>query len=146
MVFDFRLERVMELAKSEKEKLEADYQAHYQALEDIAHQIVTLIEKKEQTQVILQGQMNQSITIDAIKGYLADVDVCEKLITQKTVDYSRIKQQLERLKPILREKAIDLKKYEKLRAKEKHLYETQNKKEEMKHMDEIAGLRVVTHG
>ncbi|MFT8362600.1 MAG: flagellar export protein FliJ [Sporolactobacillus sp.] len=146
MVFDFRLERVMAVVKSEKDKLEADYQAHYLVLEDMAHQIVDLMEKKKQTQLILQGQMNQSITIDEMKGYLVDVDVCEKLITQKTVDYSRLKQQLERMKPVLREKAIDLKKYEKLRAKEKQVYDSQSKKKEMKLMDEIAGLRVVTDG
>ncbi|CAM3070968.1 flagellar export protein FliJ [Sporolactobacillus spathodeae] len=146
MAFEFRLERVMKIVKSDKERLETDYQSLFEALEGIAHQLMDLMEQKKAVQQELQNHMTQAIMIDSMKIYLGDIDQYEKRIHLKTLEYTKLKSRLEKLKPILREKAINLKKYEKMRDRAQKDYDANMKKKEMKQMDEIASLRVVNNG
>lgn len=146
MVFDFRLERMMKIAESEKETLEAKYQELFRALEQLAGNLIDLMNEKESIQLELNQQLNQSMTIDSMKIYLFDVEKYEKLINLRTSEYDQAKRKLENLQPFLLEKSIEVKKYEKMRDRQQSAAKMKQKKKEMKEMDEIASLRVVKNG
>ncbi|MFX3618460.1 MAG: flagellar export protein FliJ [Sporolactobacillus sp.] len=146
MAIDFRLKRIMKIAESEKAALESKYQELFQALEQLAGNLIDLMNKKKTVQIELNQQLSQSMTIDSMKLHLFDVEKYEKIINLRTSEYDQAKRRLEELQPILLEKTIEVKKYEKIRDRQRSVIKTEQKKKEMKEMDEIASLRVVKNG
>ncbi|MFT8317138.1 MAG: flagellar export protein FliJ [Sporolactobacillus sp.] len=146
MAIDFRLKRIMKIAESEKAALESKYQELFQALEQLAGNLIDLMNKKKAVQIDLNQQLSQSMTIDSMKLHLFDVEKYEKIINLRTAEYDQAKHRLEELQPILLEKTIEVKKYEKIRDRQRSVIKTEEKKKEMKEMDEIASLRVVKNG
>lgn len=146
MSFDFRLDRVMRIAESERKNFESQYQVLYDRLEKIAHQLLALMEEKKQTQSDLEKKMRKAMTIDSMRLQLIDVETTDRMIDEQTLIYNRSKRQLEQLRVQLHEKTIEVKKYENMREKKKEVYNQEVKKDEMKLMDEVAALRAVSHG
>lgn len=146
MSFDFRLDRVMRIAESERKNFESQYQVLYDRLEKIAHQLLALMEEKKQTQSDLEKKMRKAMTIDSMRLQLIDVETTDRMIDEQTLIYNRSKRQLEQLRVKLHEKTIEVKKYENMREKKKEVYNQEVKKDEMKLMDEVAALRAVSHG
>ncbi|TGB00282.1 flagellar export protein FliJ [Sporolactobacillus shoreae] len=146
MSFDFRLDRVMRIAESERKNFESQYQVLYDRLEKIAHQLLALMEEKKRTQSDLEKKMRKAMTIDSMRLQLIDVETTDRMIDEQTLIYNRSKRQLEQLRVKLHEKTIEVKKYENMREKKKEVYNQEVKKDEMKLMDEVAALRAVSHG
>lgn len=146
MAFDFRLERILKVADSEKKNLEAQYQSLYDHLENIAQDLVQLLGQKKDAQIRLQNKMKKAITIDSMKLQLSDADQMDQLIARRTMQYEKLKQQLEQMQAILLEKSIEVKKYEKMKEKQRQNYRTEQRKSEMKQMDEIAVLHGAING
>ncbi|WP_100487682.1 flagellar export protein FliJ [Sporolactobacillus pectinivorans] len=146
MSFDFRLERVMRIAESERKNFESQYQVLYDRLEKIAYQLISLLEEKKLVQSDLERKMQNTMTIDSMKLQLINVEMADRMIEEQTLLYDQSKRQLEQLRSLLHEKAIEVKKYENMKDKKKEIYNNDLKKHEMKQMDEIAALRAVNHG
>lgn len=143
MVLDFRLERVMKIAESEKRNLEGQYQMLFDRFEQLARGLVHLIKEKESVESNLQDKMKKTITIDLMKRQIYDVEKMERLITEQTLQYDRVKNQLEQFKSILLKKAIEVKKYEKIKEKQTRIYRKEAKKKEMNLLDETAAFHSI---
>ncbi|MFT8871365.1 MAG: flagellar export protein FliJ [Sporolactobacillus sp.] len=146
MAYKFRLEQMLKIVKEEKETLERSYQDIYHALEEIAHRLMELMQEKERAQTQLLQKISRPVRIDALKLDLFDVEQFDQRMVILTADYARTKQTLEKLKPQLLEKAIELKKYEKMEEIGRKNYQTLEKKRMTKHMDAIAAARVKDYG
>ncbi|WKB34868.1 flagellar export protein FliJ [Terrilactibacillus sp. S3-3] len=118
MAFEFRLERLMQVAESERKQLEVEYQRIYDSFEQIAGRLVRLIEKKQAIETALQEKLQESMTLDLMRRQLADVENIDRLIEELTIQYNKVKVRLEKFQPVLKEKAIEVKKYEKIKTKE----------------------------
>lgn len=143
MAFDYRFERVMKLAESEKQNLEVQYKKLFDDFENLARILINMVEEKQRVQTELQEQMSQTITIDQMKMGFSDVDKIDFLISETNKHYLKAKVRLEAFQTKLQEKAIEVKKYEKIREKQQVIYHKLMNKAEMKQMDEIAGQRTV---
>lgn len=143
MAFDYRFERVMKLAESEKQNLEVQYKKLFDDFENLARILINMVEEKQRVQTELQEQMSQTITIDQMKMGYSDVDKIDFLISETNKHYLKAKVRLEAFQTKLQEKAIEVKKYEKIREKQQVIYHKLMNKAEMKQMDEIAGQRTV---
>ncbi|MCO7174691.1 flagellar export protein FliJ [Sporolactobacillus kofuensis] len=141
MAFEYRFERVMKLAENEKQNLEVQYKYLFDAFEKLAHRLIDLVEQKNRVQTDLQNQMNQAITIDQMKMGMSDVNKIDFLIEETNKQYLRAKLQLETFQGKLQQKAIEVKKYEKIKEKQQLIFNKVVHKTEMKQMDEIAGQR-----
>ncbi|GGL44091.1 flagellar export protein FliJ [Sporolactobacillus putidus] len=139
-MLDFRLERVMKIAESEKRSLETQYRVLFDRFEQLAHGLLDLAEEKKSIQRNLQDKMKQSITIDLMKRQIYDVEKMERLITERTLQYDRAKYQLEQFKAVLLKKAIEVKKYEKIKQKQSRMNRSAARKKEMRLLDEVAAL------
>ncbi|MET1247893.1 flagellar export protein FliJ [Sporolactobacillus sp. STCC-11] len=145
MAFDYRFERVMKLAESEKQNLEVQYKKLFDDFENLAHILINMVEEKQRVQTELQEQMSQAITIDQMKMGFSDVDKIDFLISETNKNYLNAKARLEAFQAELQEKAIEVKKYEKMREKQQVIYHKLINRAEMKQMDEIAGQRTINH-
>jgi len=144
MAFEYRFERVMKLAESEKQNLEAQYKRLFDDFERLARKLIELMDLKEKAQTDLQKQMSQAITIDQMKIGITDVNTMDSLIDVTNKRYIRAKVRLEDFQTRLQEKAMEVKKYEKMKEKQQMIYRRLMQKAEMKQMDEIASQRTVS--
>ncbi|MCQ2008950.1 MAG: flagellar export protein FliJ [Sporolactobacillus sp.] len=144
MAFEYRFERVMKLAESEKQNLEAQYKRLFDDFERLARKLIELMDLKEKAQTDLQKQMSQAITIDQMKMGITDVNTMDSLIDVTNKRYIRAKVRLEDFQTRLQEKAMEVKKYEKMKEKQQMIYRRLMQKAEMKQMDEIASQRTVS--
>lgn len=135
----------MEVAESERKQLEAEYQRIFDSFEQLAGRLVRLIEKKQAVETALQEKLKHSVTVDLMRRQLADVENIDRLIEELTIQYSKVKERLEKFQPVLKEKAIEVKKYEKIKTKEWLAYRKDEKKRDIKRLDEIAALKSLKH-
>lgn len=145
MPFDFRLERFMKIAESEQKSLKTQYQELYDRLESIASQLILLMDEKKRVQKKLENNMKRPTSIESMKLQLNDLEHTDKMIAKQTLIYQELTTHLEKFRVILREKSIEVKKYEKIKSKQKIIYQHEQVKKEMKQMDEIAALRTVSN-
>ncbi|RYL95343.1 flagellar export protein FliJ [Sporolactobacillus sp. THM7-4] len=140
MGFEFRLERLMKVAKSEKKSLEQEYQTLFDYFERLARNLMNLIENRKKAESALHDKMKQPITIGSMKSRIFDVENIDRLIAKRTDQYDQVKEQLEKFQTVLQAKAIDVKKFEKLKEKQKVAYCQNKKKKEAKVLDELASV------
>ncbi|MCO7125996.1 flagellar export protein FliJ [Sporolactobacillus shoreicorticis] len=141
MGFEYRFERVMKLAENEKYNLEVQYKRLFDEFESLARKLIELMDLKEKAQTELQNQMSQAITIDQMKMGITDVNTMDSLIDETNKRYIRAKARVEDFQTKLQEKAMEVKKYEKIKEKQQSIYRRLTQKAEIKRMDEIAGQR-----
>ncbi|MFD2616889.1 flagellar export protein FliJ [Terrilactibacillus laevilacticus] len=143
MAFEFSLERILNLAESEKSQLEIEYQAVYQLFEQLAHRLFQLIEKKNTIQSCLQEKFNESISIHQITHELDTIDLFDRKIQEQTKQYEEVKQRLEKFQDILQAKNTEIKKYERLKQSQLSRHKINKKKKELQKMDETGALRFI---
>ncbi|MTT32278.1 flagellar export protein FliJ [Terrilactibacillus sp. BCM23-1] len=143
MAFEFSLERVLNLAESEKRQLEIEYQTVYQLFEQLAHRLFQLIEKKNTIQSSLQEKFNESISIHQITRELDTIDSFDRKIQEQIKQYEEVKQRLEQFQDILQGKNIEIKKYERLKQSQLSHHKMNQKKKELQKMDETGALKFI---
>jgi flagellar export protein FliJ len=144
MPFDFRMERIMKIAESQQKSLKSQYQELYDRLESIAGQLIRLLDEKKQIQKKLESSMKQPTSVESMKLQLNDIDYADKMIEKQTRIYQELTTYLEKFRIVLREKSVEVKKFEKIKSKQKVIYHHDQLRKEMKQMDEIAALRPVS--
>ncbi|RYM07182.1 flagellar export protein FliJ [Sporolactobacillus sp. THM7-7] len=142
MGFEFRLERLMNVAESEKHSLEVEYQRLFARFETLARRLMDLLKEKKSMEIELDHFLKQSVTVGAMRRRTAGVEGVRRQIAEQTRRYDKARCQLEAYRKILQEKTVEVKKYEKLKEKQHHLYRISERKKEMKRLDEIAAYQV----
>ena len=141
MGFDYRLQRVLTLHENEKQQLELAYQTLYEKLEEQGKRLIEVIEKKEALVLALHQASQNKMTAHAIHDRLKFIDALGKVIESEQIAYAQLKQRVEAFQVTLQEKAIEVKKHEKLREKAYQTHLVQEKRFELKRMDEQAQKR-----
>lgn len=141
MGFDYRLQRVMTLHENEKQQLELGYQALYEKLEEQGKKLIDVIQKKEALVLALHEASQNKMTAHAIHDRLSYIEALGSVIEKEQIAYSQLKQRVEAFQVTLQEKAIEVKKHEKLREKAYLAHLLNEKRLEMKRMDEQAQKR-----
>lgn len=140
MTFQYRLERLMKLNESERRHLERHYQILYGKLEELAQTLVELMKKRERLQEALYEKSQSRVAASSIHERLMYVQTIDKKIEIEQKNYFELLDRVELFRRSLTEKAIEVKKHELLKETAFNHYLNQEKKAELKKMDEQAQL------
>lgn len=138
MKYEYRLEKVLTIKEKEKQTVANEYEKAREAFQQCAMQLYEQLKKKEQLEEERQTLLNQGIIIRDLQQNQFFLHKLEDKIaeTEEKVNEARAHMQVKQ--QMLVYKNIELKKYEKMKEKEKLAHLKQQKQEEARIMDEIS--------
>ncbi|MGG3738334.1 flagellar export protein FliJ [Aeribacillus pallidus] len=143
MSFQFRLEKVMAMKEKEQEKAQRDYQEAIEQFDKVATKLYELLKRKEDLETLQQKQLLSGMSVQQMKHHQQFIANLERSIDyfQGAVRNARTRMywQEEQLK----EKQIEVKKYEKVKEQEFKKFIEIEKQQDMREMDEISIFQYV---
>ncbi|MBO8176530.1 MAG: flagellar biosynthesis chaperone FliJ [Bacillus sp. (in: Bacteria)] len=143
MSFQFRLEKVMAMKEKEQEKAQRDYQEAIEQFDKVATKLYELLKRKEDLETLQQKQLLSGMSVQQMKHHQQFIANLERSIDyfQEAVRNARTRMywQEEQLK----EKQMEVKKYEKVKEQEFKKFIEIEKKQDMREMDEISIFQYV---
>ncbi|WP_273125546.1 flagellar export protein FliJ [Metabacillus sp. HB246100] len=138
MSFQFRFQKVMDIKENEKEKSLAEYNQSVSDFESVANKLYDSMKQKEILEENTLSRLNEGISVQEMRHYQQFVSNIEKTIShyQKLVMLTRNRMNEQQVK--LMQKNIEVKKYEKLKEKQKETFLIDAKANENKVMDDLS--------
>ncbi|MBM7094174.1 MULTISPECIES: flagellar export protein FliJ [Alteribacter] len=138
MTFAFSLQKVLELKEYDKKIADEACTQATREFEEVATSLYHLMKKKETLQEEYHQALETGTSISRLRLYETNLQSMDKLIYlgQKDTHKARLKMQTSEQR--LTSRALDVKKYEKVKEKRKHDYDEKRKADDQKAMDEIA--------
>lgn len=138
MTYQFRFQKIMDVKENEKEKSLAEYNQSVHDFENVAHKLYDSLKQKEILDENTFTRLNQGMSVQEIRHYQQFVSNLEKTIThyQKLVLLTRNRMNEKQVK--LMQHNIEVKKYEKLKEKQRENYLLDMKHLDSKHMDDLS--------
>lgn len=124
MTYQFRFQKIMDIKENDKEKSLAEYNQSVSEFENVAHKLYDSLKQKEILEEATTTKLNTGMSVQEIRHNQQFVSNIEKSIThyQKLVHLTRNRMNEKQAK--LMHHNIEVKKYEKLKEKQKkdHLF------------------------
>ncbi|MDQ0230533.1 flagellar export protein FliJ [Metabacillus malikii] len=138
MSYQFRFQKIMDIKENEKEKSLAEYNQSVNDFENVAHKLFDSLKQKEELEENTISKLNGGMSVQEIRHYQQFVTNLEKTIShyQKLVQVTRTRMNEKQVK--LMQHNIEVKKYEKLKEKQKQKYTFSINHSENKHMDDLS--------
>lgn len=138
MAYQYKFDRVMSIKENEKDRLRAEYNEAVQSFEKVGQQLYEYLKQKEQLIDEHAAKMSIGLSITDVKQFQLFIAGLEKMIAvyQQKVVSARQTMQLAELK--LRDKNMEVKKFEKMKVKDFQRYKETQKELESKQMDEVS--------
>lgn len=138
MAYQYKFDRVMSIKENEKDRLMAEYNEAVQEFEKVGQQLYEYLKQKEQLIDEHAAKMRMGLSIMDVKQFQLFIANLEKMIVvyQQKVMSARQTMQLVELK--LRDKNMEVKKFEKMKVKDFQRYKETQKELESKQMDEVS--------
>ncbi|MGO4887780.1 flagellar export protein FliJ [Anaerobacillus sp. MEB173] len=138
MVFDYTLQKILDVKKREKNAVEGEYQEATKSFEEVATNLYNLLKKKEQLEFDYQGRLERGVMIGELQLSQSTIYLLENHINKVEVQTQQARNYMNSKKDELLEKSIELKKYEKMKELQYEQFVQHLKVEENKQMDEIS--------
>lgn len=128
----------MDIKENEKEKSLAEYNQSVSDFESVANKLYDSMKQKEILEENTLSRLNEGISVQEMRHYQQFVSNIEKTIShyQKLVMLTRNRMNEQQVK--LMQKNIEVKKYEKLKEKQKETFLMDAKANENKVMDDLS--------
>ena len=138
MIYKYKFDKILTIKEKEKSDARAKYNEAQKSFEQVAEKLYNLLKKKENLIDFQQTKLSTGLSVQEIRHNQLFMDHLEKLIEQcqKDVIQARYKMNLEQEK--LKEKNMEVRKYEKIKEKDFQKYLEALKEAENKQMDEIS--------
>ncbi|WP_026689899.1 flagellar export protein FliJ [Alteribacter aurantiacus] len=138
MTFAFSLQKILELKEHDKRVADEACTQATREFEVIATNLYHLLKQKEELQDAYETAMSKGISIHQIQLYHSSMEDVEKKIhvSQRDTQFARTK--MHSTEHQLTQRALDVKKYEKVKEKRKADYDKWQKEKDQKTMDEMA--------
>lgn len=139
--YKYRFDQILTIRDQEKSELEISYKEAVHTFEEAATTLYELLKKKEDTITEQENQMKSGSSILEIHRYASFITGLEKSIElfQDKVAAARTKMNWHEER--LLEKSIEVKKYEKMKEKDKRLFLEEQQRLESIRLDELASVR-----
>lgn len=146
MSYQFRFQKIMDVKENEKEKTLAEYNQSVHEFESVAYKLYDSLKQKEVLEENTLSKLNQGMSVQEIRHYQQFVTNLEKTIShyQKLVLLTRNRMNEKQVK--LMQHNIEVKKYEKLKKKQKEDYLIGIKHLDNKHMDDLSIQSYMSRG
>jgi|GEM_PF-1385493 len=145
MAFQFRFDQMVQINESEKKLLEQQYNEIYQQLERQGKKLIALIEKRESVQSQFENQKRVKMTIADVVSQTQLLSSISDHLKQEQLRYNQIYTHAEHFHQQLLDKAIEIKKFEKLKEVQQKKYERMERRKEAQLMDEKAAINYLRH-
>lgn len=138
MNFHYKFEKILDLREWEKDVQMMAYEKAVQAFEEVATELYNLLKKKEELERKQARQIQRGLSVQEIRMQQNFLNSLQRDIDnlQQKVMIARQKMQFEHQKLV--QKNIEVKKYEKIKAKEYEKFLELLNHEDRKLMDELA--------
>ena len=145
-MYTYKFEKILTIKEKEKNDARAKYNDAQKSFEQVAEKLYNLLKKKEELIDFQQKKLSTGLSVQDIRHNQLFMDNLEKLIDQcqKEVIQARNKMNLQQER--LKEKNIEMKKYEKIKEKDLQKYLEVVKVAENKQMDEISIQQFLSKG
>ncbi|MFS0574226.1 flagellar export protein FliJ [Sporosarcina sp. 179-K 3D1 HS] len=139
--YQYRFEKVLTYREQEKNETESAYKNSVQQFERVATQLYEMLKKKEDVVEEQQNKMMTGFSIDKIHHYARFIESMEMKISeiQQEVVQARIKMNWYEEK--LLEKNLEVRKFEKMREKDREHHRAEMEHLEAMQLDELSTLK-----
>lgn len=146
MAYNYKFQKILQLREREKEETQTLYNESLKQFEEAAEKLYSLLRKKENLIDFQEAKMVSGFSIHEIQHYQLFVSNLEQTINyqQQVVINARNKMQWHEQQ--LKEKNIEVKKYEKIKEKDFEKFKESLLEEENKQMDEISAIQFMNRG
>lgn len=146
MRYRFKFEKIMMVKEREKDEALSIYNDSVKRFEEVAEKLYESLKKKEDLENYQSLRLENGLSVQEIRHHQHFI-----LNLQKTIDYYQkmvmnARKQMNFYQEKLMQKNIELKKYEKIKEKDKILFLEELKQEEAKQMDDISIQQYVHRG
>jgi flagellar protein FliJ len=146
MRYRFKFEKIMMVKEREKDEALSIYNDSVKRFEDVAEKLYESLKKKEDLENYQSLRLENGLPVQEIRHHQHFI-----LNLQKTIDHFQkmvmnARNQMNFYQEKLMQKNIELKKYEKIKEKDKVVFLEELKQEEAKQMDDISIQQYVHRG
>lgn len=138
MSFQFALQKVLEVKDYEKSDAELDYTKSVKVFEDVATKLYDLLKRKEELTIANEKKLKKGLTISLIQMNEKTIAYLQKEIDRLQLNTKEARKKMNEKERFLTFKAIDLKKYEKMKEIKQQQFTEDEKRVEQKFLDEIS--------
>lgn len=138
MSFQFALQKILEVKDYEKSDAELDYTKSVKVFEDVATKLYDLLKRKEELTIANEKQLEKGLTISLIQMNEKTIAYLQKEIDRLQLNTKEARKKMNEKERFLTFKAIDLKKYEKMKEIKQQQFTEDEKRVEQKFLDEIS--------
>lgn len=138
MIYKYKFEKILSIKEKEKSDARAKFNEAQKSFEKVAEKLYNLLKKKEELLDFQQTKLSAGLSVQEIRHNQLFMNNLEQLIDHCQKDVIQARHQMNLQQERLKEKNIEVKKYEKIKEKDFQKFLEVVKVAESKQMDEIS--------
>ncbi|KAB7708053.1 flagellar biosynthesis chaperone FliJ [Bacillus aerolatus] len=146
MAYNYKFQKILQLKEREKEETQTIYNEALKNFEEAAEKLYSLLKRKEGLIDFQETKMVSGFSIHEIQHYQLFVSNLEQTINYQQQVVINARSQMQWCEQQLREKNIEVKKYEKMKEKDFERFKESLLIDENKQMDEISAIQFMNRG
>ncbi len=139
--YNYRFENVLTFRELEKTETETEFKHSVEAFEVVATELYELLKKKEETLDEQQERMAAGFSIDRVHHYARFIGSLEKKIDEVQQKVVQARSKMNWYEEKLLEKTLEVRKFEKMKEKDREQYEVEMEYREAERLDELSTLK-----
>ncbi|AKP46866.1 MULTISPECIES: flagellar export protein FliJ [Bacillus] len=141
MGYYFKFEKILQIKEREKEEIQSGYHRAKRQFEQVAEKLYELLKKKEDLLAFQETQLASGFPVYEIQHYQLFISNLEKMIDYQQQLVMNARNRMFWFENKLKEKNIEVKKYEKIKEKEWQKYQKLLGQMENREMDELSVIQ-----
>ena len=139
--YQYRFEKVLTYREQEKTETEVEYKGAVRDFETVATRLYELLRKKENTLAEQQEKMSTGFSINEIHHYARFIGSLEKTIADVQQQLLQARSKMTWYEAKLLEKTLEVRKFEKMKEKDREHHRTEMDHQEAIQLDELSTLK-----
>lgn len=139
--YHYRFEKVLTFREQEKTETEVEFKHSIQAFEAVATKLYDLLKKKEDILLEQQEKMKTGFSVNEIHHYARYIDSLEKRISLVQQEVMQARSKMNWFENKLLEKSLEVKKFEKMKDKDREHHRAEMEHLEAIQLDELSTLK-----
>ncbi|MBE3569957.1 MAG: flagellar biosynthesis chaperone FliJ [Bacillales bacterium] len=141
MGYYFKFEKILQIKEREQEEIQSEYHRAKRQFEQVAEKLYELLKKKENLLAFQETQLASGFPVYEIQHYQMFISNLEKMIDYQQKLVINARNRMFWFENQLKEKNIEVKKYEKMKEKEWQKYKKLLGQMENKELDELSVIQ-----
>jgi flagellar protein FliJ len=146
MVFQYRFDKILQIKEKEKGESLAIYQIAVRKFEEAAEKLYELLKKKEDLETFQSTKLVDGLHVQEIRHHQQFILNLQKSIDHYQTMVQNARNRMNFYQEKLMEMNIEVKKYEKVKQKDFHIYNEGQKQTEGRLMDDISIQQYMNRG